>query len=60
MLWKLIWILNWLLIYWFWWQGSREALLFGGASSMIALGRLAGPAATYMILLQFFFMGRTP
>lgn len=59
-IWHLVLWLNWFIIFWFWWQGSHVLLSSDWASFTIALGRLAGLSAAYMILLQFFFMGRTP
>lgn len=51
---------NWALILGFWWNGSGDMMNQGATSVAVALGRLAGLSAAYMILLQFFFMGRTP
>lgn len=59
-LWRIVLWLNWVLIVSFWFSGSRELLSLGVPSLAVALGRLAGLSAAYMILLQFFFMGRTP
>src|SRR3989344_1790076 len=59
-LWYAFYVANWLLILSFWWQGSSVSLLSGGALTIVALGRLAGLSAAYMILTQFFLMGRTP
>src|SRR3989338_1646367 len=58
--WYFLYSANWLVIFWFWWQGSGEFISQSPALVAIALGRLAGLAAAYMILLQFFFMGRMP
>lgn len=59
-IWKIIYYLNWAVIFGFW--GSNLGGVFeGGAVGILAaFGRLAGLVAAYMILLQFFFMGRTP
>jgi predicted ferric reductase len=58
--WQILLWLNWLLIFWFWWQGSSGLVSAGWPSLTIAIGRLAGLSAAYMILLQFFFIGRSP
>ena len=60
LIWYLIYFANWAIILWFWWAGSGDTLLAGGSSTLLALGRLAGLAAAYMILVQVFLMGRTP
>lgn len=44
----------------FWAKGSFSQSLMGGANTLVALGRLAGLSAAYMVLQQFFFMGRMP
>lgn len=58
--WKLIYWANWIVIIGFWWSNSDGIFSGGAISSLSAFGRLAGLVAAYMILLQFFFMGRTP
>ncbi len=58
--WHIVFWFNWLIIFYFWWQGSGDLVSAGLPSLTIAAGRLAGLSAAYMILLQFFFMGRTP
>lgn len=55
----LLWV-NWAVILFFWWKGSGSQLGDGFGLTVIALGRLAGLAAAYYILRQFFFMGRFP
>ncbi|HYE59807.1 MAG TPA: ferredoxin reductase family protein [Candidatus Kapabacteria bacterium] len=61
---KLVWNIllwaNWAIIVLFWWNGASALFSAGFSSIVIAFGRLAGLVAAYMILLQFFFMGRTP
>lgn len=60
-IWYIAFLLNWAIIFVFWWQGTGGLLAFETqGSAFLAMGRLSGLAATYMILLQFFFMGRTP
>jgi len=51
---------NWVIVFVFWFSGSGVDILDGWAKTSIAFGRLAGLSAAYMILLQFFFMGRMP
>src|SRR5690349_9616303 len=51
---------NWGIILFFWWYGSGALLSEGWPSVVIALGRLFGLGAAYMILMQFFLMGRNP
>src|SRR3989344_5101442 len=55
-------LLNLAIILFYWWNGS--ATLFsaqaGLAGILTAFGKLAGLAAAYAVLLQFFFMGRMP
>lgn len=58
--WYIVLFANWALIAFFWWRGSGSLLADGMPFILISLGRLAGLAAAYMILQQFFFMGRTP
>jgi len=59
-IWRIIFCVNWVIILGFWWANSGN-LIFGGLQgAMISLGRLAGLGAVYLILLQFFYMGRTP
>lgn len=60
LLWKSLFWANWLVIAWFWWTYSGSILFQSVPNAAVAIGRLAGLSATYMILLQFFFMGRTP
>ncbi|OGY43865.1 MAG: hypothetical protein A2729_05285 [Candidatus Buchananbacteria bacterium RIFCSPHIGHO2_01_FULL_39_14] len=55
----LLW-LNWGIIFWFWWTNSGKLISPNLADMAIVFGRLAGLVAAYMILLQFFFMGRLP
>ncbi len=61
---KIIWlgflIANVGIIFYHWSQGSHDLLSVGFPSAFIAFGRVAGFAAAFSILLQFFFMGRTP
>ncbi len=52
--------LNWAIILWFWWDSFSGSFALGSANIILALGSLAGLFAAYLILLQFFFMGRTP
>lgn len=59
-LWKIFFSLNWLIIFGFWFSTSGILFTQGFSYILIALGRIAGLTAAYMILLQFFFMGRTP
>jgi predicted ferric reductase len=59
-IWYVFYALNWAVIFWFWFQGSGELLVLDLPSVVVALGRLVGLTAAYLILLQFFFMGRTP
>ena len=59
-LWKFLLVANWAIIFWFWWQGSGNLFDPNYSFWLLALGRLAGLTAAYMILLQFFFMGRLP
>lgn len=58
--WKIIYWVNWVIIAGFWWSNSGSFFQGDLNDILIALGRLAGLVAGYMILLQFFFMGRTP
>ncbi len=58
--WKIIYWANWLIIVGFWWSNSGSVFSGGAIGILAALGRLSGLTAAYMILLQFFFMGRTP
>ncbi len=59
-IWKILFWVNWVIIFGFWWNGSGELLKAGEITGfLVAFGRLAGLVAAYMILLQFFFMGRT-
>jgi len=58
--WKWLLYFNWGVIFFFWFKGSGSLLGGGLPSIAIALGRLSGLSAAYMILLQFFFMGRMP
>ena len=51
---------NWGIIFYHWFSGSGALLSEGLFSVLIALGRLTGLVAAYMILLQFFLMGRMP
>ena len=55
----LLWF-NWGIIFWFWFWGAKNLNFNNLADLTIIFGRLSGLAAAYMILLQFFFMGRTP
>ncbi len=59
-LWYVFYWVNWGVILWFWWWISGSLFLQGSASALVALGRLTGLAAAYLILLQFFTIGRTP
>ncbi|MDO8495129.1 MAG: ferredoxin reductase family protein [bacterium] len=58
--WQILLWANWAVILGFWWNGSGGLFNQGLPWALIALGRLAGLAAAYMILQQFFFMGRLP
>ena len=58
--WNFILAANWLIILFFWWQGSGAELGLSLANTLIAIGRLSGLAAVYSIWQQFFFMGRNP
>lgn len=58
--WQIILWANWAIIFFFWFRGSGSLLSQGLASILIASGRLAGLTAAYMVLQQFFFMGRMP
>lgn len=60
--WRLFYAVHWVIILLFWWRGTGDLFLINATSSnvVIALGRLAGLAATYLILVQFFLMGRFP
>lgn len=51
-------IANALIILFYWFEGSRHTLTAGYSGVLVALGRLAGLAAAYTVLLQFVFMGR--
>ncbi len=51
---------NVLVIAWFWWSGSGDLLAQGLPSVLVALGRLAGLGAAFILLLQFFTLGRLP
>lgn len=44
----------------FWWEGSQSSLLRDGVGALIAFGRLAGLFAAFLILLQFYTIGRSP
>lgn len=59
-LWQALFWVNVGIILWYWWQGSGDLMLSGGANVLIALGRLSGLALTFTVLLQFVFMGRAP
>lgn len=59
-LWRAVFWANWIVIFSFWWYGSGQLLLGSLGNVLISLGRLAGLAAGYLILLQFFLMGRNP
>lgn len=58
--WRWILWINWGIIFLFWFFGSRALFASGFAGIIIALGNIAGFSAAYMILQQFFFMGRLP
>jgi predicted ferric reductase len=58
--WQAFYILNWLLILGFWFYTSGSSLTAGFGNAAIAIGRLLGLVATYMVLTQFFLMGRSP
>ncbi|MCL4733002.1 ferric reductase-like transmembrane domain-containing protein [Patescibacteria group bacterium] len=49
---------HFLVIAWFWWQGSSALFRGMAAGSMLALGRLFGLLAVSGILLQFMLIGR--
>jgi predicted ferric reductase len=51
---------NWLLIAFFWYANSGSLLTQGSGSILVALGRLFGLMAGYLVLTQFFLMGRNP
>lgn len=59
-LWVGLFWFNWGVILFFWLYGSGALLLQGWPSVAIALGRLFGLGAAYMVLMQFFLMGRNP
>jgi predicted ferric reductase len=57
--WPTLFWANWLIVVWYWVNGTTA--MWGSASGVfIALGRLAGLSAAYLILLLFFLMGRMP
>ena len=59
--WRAFLIANWIIIGFFWWKGSGDIIkeaTFAGV--LLGFGRLMGLSAVYMILQQFFFMGRLP
>lgn len=58
--WKGLYVLNWVLIGVFFLYGSWETFSVTPSGIFIALGRLMGLSATYMVLTQFFLMGRFP
>lgn len=58
--WKVFLSLNVGLIIFFWIQGSRDLISSGAPGVLIMAGRLMGLIGGFMILLQFFFMGRLP
>ena len=62
--WKIFWkFLLWanaLFILFFWYRGSGSLLGSDVSGALIALGRVTGLVAAYMILLQFVFMSRLP
>lgn len=58
--WRTLWFLNWGLIFLFWLKNNYQ--LFWSlkpALFILAFGRLAGFAAMYLILVQFFLMSRS-
>ncbi len=59
-LWHVFLWLNWAIIAWFWWDSFGNSLRLGPANVLVAIGSLIGLSAAYLVLLQFFFMGRTP
>jgi len=59
-IWKLFYLFNWAVIAFFWFKSSGYLFSEGPSSMLIAFGRLAGFVGAYMILLQFFLMGRMP
>lgn len=59
-IWRGLFWINWIIIFSFWFLGAHELLLVGVPGALIALGRLAGLVAAYMILIQFFLVGRNP
>jgi predicted ferric reductase len=59
-IWRGLFWINWIIILSFWFLSAQGLLLQGFSETLIALGRLAGLLATYMILVQFFLVGRNP
>lgn len=58
--WRWVLLTNWGIIFLFWFFGSRALFASGLGGVLLALGSIAGLSAAYMILQQFFFMGRLP
>ncbi|MCR4279858.1 MAG: ferric reductase-like transmembrane domain-containing protein, partial [Candidatus Komeilibacteria bacterium] len=58
-LWRLFYWLNWLVIFGFWYSHSGQQLS-DWTGALVSLGRIAGLAAAFMILVQFFLVGRNP
>lgn len=56
--WLGIYLANWGIIFYYWFYGSGSLLWAGKYEFLISFGRIAGLGAAYMILLQFFLMGR--
>ena len=53
----LFWI-QFVIIFFYWFQGAGSLWELGTAGVFVGVGRLAGLIATYLILLQFFLMSR--
>ena len=58
--WKGFYLLNWALIGIFFLYGTLGSLSSEPSVVLLALGKLTGLIATYMVLTQFFLMGRFP
>ncbi|HYC83488.1 MAG TPA: ferredoxin reductase family protein [Candidatus Paceibacterota bacterium] len=58
--WLGLYFFNWAVIAFYWFQGALPLWSQGLSGFLIAGGRLAGLVAAYMILLQFFLVGRLP
>lgn len=59
-LWRGFYLLNWLVLFSFWFWSASTLLFSSPGSTLLALGQLLGLSGAYMILTQFFLVGRNP